>query len=87
MDTKEASKMNATTPEVFEYEVYELDDRFRLWHNEKPLLLATNDLGEACSFMSAYNKSKRKPVCIYQPRTDHYRGHIAKWLPEETVDE
>ena len=56
-----------------EYECYDLDLNFKLFHGDNPKLFETNDLGEACGFV--YDRWKKTGIAcaVYQPRTQGYR--------------
>ena len=65
-----------------EYEVYLLDDRYHFCHKGEAIL-ATNNLGVACSYCYDYYNKYKTPICVFQPRHQHYREGYAPWLTED----
>jgi hypothetical protein len=65
-----------------EYEVYKLDDRYRLSHMGEAII-ATDNLAVACSYCFERYAKYGTPVCVYQPRHQVYREHYAPWLKDE----
>lgn len=56
-----------------EYQCYDLDPNFKLFHGDNPVLLETDCLAEACTFV--YNRYRELNIecVVYQPRTKGYR--------------
>ena len=58
------------------YQCFYLDPQYKLCHFEdSEPLLETDDLAEACTFMHNKFQEEGKDICIWQPRTQGYRGH------------
>ena len=56
-----------------EYECYDLDPQFKLHHGDNPVLLKTDDLAEAGSFVYQRFKTTGTECAVYQPRSQGYR--------------
>lgn len=59
-----------------EYQCFYLDPRYKLAHaDDAEVLLETDDLAEACTFIYRKFKEEGKDIAVWQPRTQGYRGH------------
>lgn len=62
-------------PEVKEYVCVYLNPEYKLCHDDDAeILLATDNLAEACGFIYNKFKEEKKDIAIYQERTQGYRG-------------
>lgn len=69
--------MNQAT-KTKEYQCYLLDPECKLYHIGK-VLLETDDLAEACSFVYKHFEGSNQECCVWQERTKSYREvHMPK---------
>jgi hypothetical protein len=65
-------------PDIFEYQVFELDLDTKMSHIEGEPLLETDSLGEASVFIYEAFKNEGRELCVFQPRHNDYRGYYRK---------
>ena len=62
-------------PEVKEYVCVYLNPEYKLGHDDDAeILLATDNLGEACTFVYNKFKEEKRDIAVFQERSQGYRS-------------
>lgn len=64
-----------------EYQCFYLNPEFNCAHDDDAeVLLETDNLAEACTFVYESFKKNGKAIAVWQPSTNSYREVYAEWL-------